>query len=167
MQQLIARSNVRPAKDPLFPNLRKRPNVDDLRQMNHQNIKMLLSFDDDRVEELISYNELCDIVAEQHDAEANGEQDIFAFREILDHRYVKPHDHDYKGSSINVLVAWEDGTETWEPLTLVAKSDPVTLAVYAKEHDLLDQPGWKRFQKIATRESIETYGECKQTEAEL
>jgi hypothetical protein len=241
MQQLIARSNVQPTKDPLFLNLRKRPNVDNLRQMlnrplelsppvveeafedmayhgefeespfvtassgekkglynlqdhygdkpvhlpcfspekllglmflyeledgqkvcvkiskkiqerdaeNHQNIKMLLSFDDDRIEELISYNELCDIVAEQHDAEVNGEQDIFTFREILDHRYVKPHDHDYKGSSINVLVAWEDGTETWEPLTLVAKSDPVTLAVYAKEHDLLDQPGWKHFWKIA------------------
>jgi hypothetical protein len=58
---------------------------------------MLLSFDDDRIEELISYNELCDIVAEQHDAEANGEQDIFAFQEILDHRYVKPHNHNYKG----------------------------------------------------------------------
>jgi hypothetical protein len=117
---------------------------------------MLLSFDDDHIEELISYNELevCDIVAEQHDAEANGEQDIFAFREILDHRYVKPHNHDYKGSSINVLVAWEDGTETWQPLTLMAKSDPVILAVYAKEHDLLDQPGWKCFRKIARRAKV-------------
>jgi hypothetical protein len=46
-------------------------------------------------------------------------------------------------------VIWEDGTETWEQLTLIAKSDPVTLAVYAKEHDLLDQPGWKCFRKIA------------------
>jgi hypothetical protein len=56
---------------------------------------MLLLFDDDRIEELISYNELCDIVAKQHDTEANGEQDIFAFQEILDHHYIKPHDHDY------------------------------------------------------------------------
>ena len=30
-QQLVARSNVRPARDPLYPNLRQRPRTDDLR----------------------------------------------------------------------------------------------------------------------------------------
>jgi hypothetical protein len=36
----------------------------------------------------------------------------------------------------------------------MAKSNPVTLAVYAKEHDLLDQPGWKQFRKIARHAKV-------------
>ena len=46
---------------------------------------MLLSYDDDQIEELISYNELCDIVADQHEKEAQGEVDLFTFCEILEH----------------------------------------------------------------------------------
>jgi Reverse transcriptase (RNA-dependent DNA polymerase) len=34
----------------------------------------------------------------------------------------------------------------------MAKDDPVTTAAYAKEHGLLDTPGWKRFKRIARRE---------------
>eukprot|EP00977_Amphora_coffeiformis_P026755 scaffold29837_cov122-Amphora_coffeaeformis.AAC.1 len=30
-------------------------------------------------------------------------------------------------------------------------TDPVTLAVYAKEHGLLDAPGWKKLKKYACR----------------
>eukprot|EP00957_Ditylum_brightwellii_P029577 2234781-Ditylum_brightwellii.AAC.1 len=39
---------------------------------------------------------------------------------------------------------WEDDTETWEPLAAIWKSDPVTLATYPNEHDLLKTDGWKR-----------------------
>ena len=39
---------------------------------NHEQIKMLISYDNNRVEELIAYNELWDLVAKQHDKEANG-----------------------------------------------------------------------------------------------
>jgi hypothetical protein len=38
---------------------------------------------------------------------------------------------------------WEDDSETWEPMSLIWKDDPVTLAKYAEENNLLDQPGWK------------------------
>ena len=30
----------------------------------------------------------------------------------------------------------------WEPLNMMAKHDPVTLARYAHDHDLLNKPGW-------------------------
>jgi len=39
----------------------------------------------------------------------------------------------------------------FEPLDVIAKDDPVTCAVYAKEHGLLDTPGWKQFKRIAKR----------------
>ena len=46
---------------------------------NHSNIKMLLSCDEGRVEEIISYNKLCDIVEEQHELEESGEMELFTF----------------------------------------------------------------------------------------
>ena len=33
--------------------------------------------------------------------------------------------------------------QMWEPLNMMAKQDPVTLARYAHDHDLLNKPGWK------------------------
>jgi hypothetical protein len=48
-----------------------------------------------------------------------------------------------------VLVKWENGEITTEPLLVIAADDPVTCAVYAREHDLLDVEGWKRFRNLA------------------
>jgi hypothetical protein len=62
------------------------------------------------------------------------------------------HDKDYNGSRFNVLVEWENGEITTEPLLVIAADDPVTCAVYAKEHDLLEVKGWKSFQNLAKRE---------------
>ena len=41
---------------------------------------------------------------------------------------------------------------TFEPLDLMAKEDPVTCAIYAKDNGLLNKPGWKRFKRIAKRQ---------------
>ena len=119
---------------------------------NHERIKMLLTYDDGRIEELITYNELCDIVSEQHDREASGETEIFSFREILDHQGpIRSNDPRYKGSSWNVLIQWEDGSTTWEPLSSIVGADIVTVAAYGKEHGLLDLPGWKKARKVARK----------------
>jgi Reverse transcriptase (RNA-dependent DNA polymerase) len=40
---------------------------------------------------------------------------------------------------------------------VVAADDPVTCAIYARENDLLDQPGWNRFKKIAKQEKVFTH----------
>jgi hypothetical protein len=60
--------------------------------------------------------------------------------------------HEYKGSQCNFLIEWEGGEITSEPLKIVAADDPVSCAIYARENDLLDKPGWKRFKHIANRE---------------
>jgi hypothetical protein len=59
------------------------------------------------------------------------------------------HDKDYNGSRFNVLAEWENGEITTEPLLVIAANDPVTCAVYAREHDLLDAEGWKCFRNLA------------------
>jgi hypothetical protein len=62
------------------------------------------------------------------------------------------HDKDYNGSRFNVQVEWENGEITTEPLSVIAADNPVTCAIYAREHDLLDVEGWKRFRNLAKRE---------------
>ena len=245
-QQLVPRSNVRPARDPLFPNFRERPSTDDIHiptvetvddvddpgiptspnvpvtemfgttpmtapsgepsnpgprikniqdfydvpvhlpkfspdeligltflhdvengervrakiikkihdrdAENHERIKMLLSYDDGRIEELIAYNELCDIVAEQHDREARGETDTFTFREVLEHAGpITKRDPRWRGSPYSVKILWEDNSVSWEPLPSMIAADPVTMAVYAKEHGLLNTPGWNKSKSYARR----------------
>ena len=89
-------------------------------------------------------------MAEQHDREASGETKLFTFREIKDHTGpLTAHSPNYKGSMYNILVLWEDGTETWEALGVIKASDPITLAAYAKDNDLLETPGWKKLKKFA------------------
>ena len=66
-------------------------------------------------------------------------------------RPLKPTDPNYKGSSWNVRIEWEDGSITFEPLDMVAKDDPYGCAKYATEHNLLDTAGWKRFKRLARR----------------
>ena len=69
---------------------------------------------------------------------------LWKFRCILAHEgLLKPSDPSYKGSKYNVMIEWENGEITSEPLTIIAADDPVTCAIYAKENGLLDLDGWK------------------------
>ena len=45
---------------------------------NQERIKMLILHDNDRVKELIAYNELCNLVAKQHDKGASEKDKIVA-----------------------------------------------------------------------------------------
>ena len=50
------------------------------------------------------------------------------------------------------MIEWETGEITAEPLSVIAADDPVTCAIYAKQNDLLNVDGWKRFKNIANRQ---------------
>ena len=50
------------------------------------------------------------------------------------------------------MTHWEDGSYTYEPLSQLKADDPVTVAVYAKQNGLLDEPGFKSLKKIANQE---------------
>ena len=52
----------------------------------------------------------------------------------------------------NVMVEWENGEITSEPLSIIAADDPVTCAIYARDNNLLELPGWKRFKRLAKRQ---------------
>ena len=104
------------------------------------------------MEELISYNQLVDHLeaAANEDNEIND--DLFKFRALIGHQGpLKPADPNWKVCKFNVLVEWETGEKTYEPLSILAADDPVTCATYAKENDLLHIEGWKRFRNLAKR----------------
>ena len=120
---------------------------------NPTRLKFLLSVNDDKAEEVITYNKLLDYLANQDE----DNEVVWKFRRIVSHQGpLKPGDNDYKGSNYNVMIEWETGEVTSEPLKIIAADDPVTCAIYAKEHGLLDQPGWKQFKFIAKREKVFT-----------
>ena len=211
-QQVITRSNVCSAKDPLNPNLRVRPgdgesgskpilfsaselsglevespnlklphfspdellgltfirDMDNGRKYratvarkimdedaaNHQRIKFIIELGDGEFDEIIAYNELSNIIEDQHEKELHApESATWSFTALTGHEGpLSTSDNRYKGSLYNVLVHWEDGSETFEPLSVMSKEDPLTCALYAKDHDLLDTPGWKSLKRIASRE---------------
>jgi hypothetical protein len=85
----------------------------------------------------------------------NEENDaiVWCFRGIVGHQGPLLHsDPNYKGYKFNVMVEWENGETTTEPLSVIATDEPVTCDIYAKEHELLDTEGWKRFRNTAKKE---------------
>jgi hypothetical protein len=108
-------------------------------------VQFVCSVNDYDSEEILSYNELMDYIEkdeQQHqDKDGNG---FWNFKHIVGHEGpFRASDPEYKGSRYNVLVEWENGEITSEPLNIFGKDDPVTCAVYAREHGLLEEEGWK------------------------
>ena len=116
---------------------------------NPTRLKFLISVNQDDGEEVITYNQLLDYLSR----EENNSDVVWKFSRIVSHQGPLGPDHpDYNGSSYNINVEWETGEITKEPLNVIAADDPVTCAIYARENNLLDVPGWKRFKPIAKRE---------------
>ena len=120
----------------------------------HEDIKFKLKINKDQAEEIMSYSQLMDYIQKGTDDEEDPDP-LFKFRDIVANQGpLESIDPDQKGSKYNVIVEWESGEVTYEPLTLISKDDPITCAVYAKKHDLLDITEWKhlkRYAKISKR----------------
>ena len=114
---------------------------------NSERTHFLCSVNDDQFEEIMSYNDLL------RSLEDDGEGIVWKFKRISAHQGpLTPKDKDWNGSSYNVMVEWENGEITTEPLAIIAADDPVSCAVYARDNNLLDIDGWKRFRGIAKRQ---------------
>jgi len=108
----------------------------------------LCSVNDDAFGEVMSYNNILANI--QHDEASDI---VWKFCCITAHEGPLKQNHpNYKGSTYNVMIEWENGEITSEPLSIIAADDPVTCAIYAKENDLLEQEGWKRVKGIAKHE---------------
>ena len=101
-------------------------------------LRFKLKIDGDQLDDLISYNQLMEYLEDKTDT-GPLEDGFYRFKCIKDHkRPCTSSDPEYNGSSYNLLIEWEPGEQTWEPLSNIIPSDPYTCAVYAKEHNLLN-----------------------------
>ena len=76
-------------------------------------------------------------------------KNVFKFGASIGHQApLKATGPDWKGSKYDVQVEWETGEITYDLLSVIAHDDPITCAVYAKEHDLLGLDGCKRFKHL-------------------
>ena len=134
---LLGRSFLLPPEDNGERHMAKIIDIDDHGQ-TLEDIKFKLKINKDQAEETMSYNQLMDYIQKGTDAEEDPDS-LFKFRDIVAHQGpLESTDPNHKGSKYNVMVEWESGEVTYEPLSLISKDDPITCAVYAKKHDLLD-----------------------------
>ena len=144
----LGRSFLLPPEDNGERHMGKIIDIDDHGQPL-EDIKFKVKINKDQAEEIMSYNQLMDYIQKGTDAEEDPDS-LFKFRDIVAHQGpLESTDPNHKGSKYNVLVEWESGEVTYEPLTLISKDDPITCAVYAKKHDLLDTTGWKHLKRYA------------------
>jgi hypothetical protein len=91
-------------------------------------------------------------IEDLEDDNISPEENVWTFKDVIGHQGPLRKSHkDYKGSLYNVLLLWDDGSETYEPLTMVIKDDPITLAAYTRKHSFLNEPGWKRLKTLSRR----------------
>ena len=145
---LLGRSFLLPPEDNGERHMAKIIDIDDHGQ-TLEDIKFKLKISKDQAEEIMSYNQLMDYIQKGTDAEEDPDS-LFKFRDIVAHEGpLESTDPNHKGSKYNVMVEWDSDEVTYEPLTVISKDDPITCAVYAKKHDLLDTTGWKHLKRYA------------------
>jgi hypothetical protein len=112
------------------------------------NVQFRCSINNDAYENILSYNQILEYMSNQDDDDI-----IWKFKEIVGHKGPLSKTHkDYKGSPYNVTVLWENGETSDEPLSMIAADDPVSCAIYARDKDLLDLPGWRQFKTLAKKQ---------------
>ena len=73
--------------------------------------------------------------------------DKWVIDKIIDHRWGRGS----RKGQLEVLVKWKDYDEpSWEPMQVIREDDPITLANYAKEYELLDKSKWKWTKRYLT-----------------
>lgn len=112
-----------------------------------ERIKFRCAINDEQYEEILSYNEILNIIEKDE-----TEEGLWHFKSITSHQGpLSKSDKAYNGSRYNVIVNWETLESTYEPLHIIDADDLVSCAIYAKENNLLDQEGWRRFKRLARR----------------
>ena len=65
---------------------------------------------------------------------------VWSFKRVLSHKK--------EGNQIFVEILWDNNEVTWEPLSVMRRDDPITLAKYAKDQQIENKQGWKWSRKL-------------------
>ena len=117
------------------------------------NIIFPLDVGQGRSQAFISYNQVLNYLEKEN----QDDESLYKFRAITNHHGpLKKDDPNYNGSVYSVMAEQETGEITEEPLSIIAKDDPVTCTAYAKEHNLLHLPEWNKLKHIAKHQKTLT-----------
>ena len=95
----------------------------------------------EKFEEFVAWNEICNFIEEQ----SQNDNNTWNFRNILDHRDMGKGRRNFRASKggrladHQVLIEWESGERSWEPISEIYRTAPHHLADYAMQHDLIDK----------------------------
>ena len=85
---------------------------------------------------IVEYNDIIQQLTASDDEDA----DRWEYEGIISHRWGK----DIRKGKIDLHVKWKGFDEpTWEPLEVIKKDDPMTVAKYALENKLTEKPIWR------------------------
>ena len=116
-------------------------------------INFLLDVSQRRSQAIISYNQVLNYLEKEN----QEDESLYKLRAITDHHGpLKKNDPNNNGSLYNVMVEWETGEITEEPLSIIAQDDPVTCAAYAMKHNQLHLPIWSKLKHIAKHQETPT-----------
>jgi hypothetical protein len=97
----------------------------------------LVRIGDGEYDEINSYNELSNIVGEQYGRHMETSDTLWVFKGIKSHQGpLSSARKYYEGSSCNVLVEWEVGSEAYHLLEIIIKYDPASVANHDPENNL-------------------------------
>ena len=119
-------------------------NLDHTQVSRENQLRFKLKVDGEQQDDLISYNQLKEYLEDTLDT-GQTEDGLYRFKSIQDNRGL--YSSSDPKSSYNLLIEWETGEMTWEPLTSIIADDPYSCTVYAKKFDLLNTQGWKQLKK--------------------
>ena len=92
-----------------------------------EHVKFRCSVNDDACEEIMSCHKALDYIS--HDANTDIE---WSFKKTLSHEGpLTKESPNYKGSTCNVMIEWENGEITAEPLSAIGKDAPAVCAAHA------------------------------------
>ena len=92
------------------------------------NISFLLDVGQGISHAIISYNQVLNYLEKEN----QDDETLYKFRAITNHHGpFKKDDPNYNGSLYIVMVEWETGEITEEPLSIIANGDPATYGAYA------------------------------------
>ena len=115
--------------------------LDQTQPSREDKLRFKLKVDGEQLDDLISFNQLMESLENTLDT-GQTEDGLYKFKPILDHRGPdSPSDPEYLGSRYNLLIEWETGVMTWEPLSNIIADNPYSCAVYAKKLNLLNTQG--------------------------
>ena len=70
----------------------------------------------------------------QRESELIDKGQLFSFRDITYHRLIKGSKSIYE-----VLVNWEDGSITWETMSVMRRNDQIYLSKYVNDNELVNK----------------------------